>query len=134
MTSEEEHRKIIRELIEDLNEKIRSDLIVQRQKIVGFSTSEISCNLLELFLHRNNLVSPGFKVNHRFFTSEKSAIKKLGFDFPEKNTLISFLISQEKYRTLLCYGRNKDRETVEESIKTMQSIKKAIEKEMGESI
>ena len=71
MTSLEEHKKIVRELFEDINEKIRAELLLDRQKIVGFAASEASCNLFAIFLHKNNLITPGFNVNHRFFSSEK---------------------------------------------------------------
>ena len=111
MTSENEHRKIIKELLEDLNEKIRNDILVQRQKIIGFSTSEISCNLFALLLHKKNLIPMGFNINHRFFVSDKSARNKFNFDFPSKNKLLSMLVDQEKHRTLLCYGKDKDRKT-----------------------
>lgn len=128
MVSEEEHKKIIKELFEDINEKMRSNLIVERQKLIGFSASEIACNLFALFLHKYKIISPGFNINHRFFISEKFAREKFNFDFPYKNKLISLLVLQEKYRTLLCYGREKSRKTVEECIRNVYSIKEIIEK------
>jgi len=132
MTSENEHRKIIKELLEDLNEKIRNDLLLQRQKIIGFSTSELSCNLFALLLHKKNMIPMGFNVNHRFFVSEKSAKNKFNFDFPNKSKLLTFLVEQERHRTLLCYGKDKDKKTVENAIKIMLSIKKIIEEVMEE--
>lgn len=134
MTSVEEHVKNIKELLNDINEKARSDLIVERQKIIGFAASEISCDLLALFLHKRNLILPGFNVNHRFFSSEKSARERFDFDFPDKNKLIKLLVSQENYRTLLCYGKSKKRKVVEGAIENMQQIKDVIEKLTGESI
>ncbi len=131
MASENEHIRTIKELLEDLNEKIREDTIVQRQKIVGFSTSEISCNLFAIFLHRKNLIPMGFNVNHRFFVSEKSSRLKFNFDFPQKGKILGLLIDQERCRSLLCYGKEKERMTVETSIKTMLSIKKIVEDETG---
>lgn len=134
MTSEEEHKKTIRELINDINEKIRSDLILERQKLIGFATSEISCNLFALLLHKKNIISPGFNVNHRFFVSEKAALNKFNFEFPEKNKLIQLLVSQEKHRILLCYGKEKDRKIVEKAIEIMHSIKALVENITGEDI
>ncbi len=64
MASVEEHVKNARELLKDIDEKIRSDLIVERQKIIGFAASEISCDLLAILLHKKNLITPGFNVNH----------------------------------------------------------------------
>ncbi|MBU0898402.1 MAG: hypothetical protein KKB03_02690 [Nanoarchaeota archaeon] len=134
MTSEEEHRKNVKELLEDINEKIRSNLIVERQKLIGFSTSEISCNLLALLLHKKNLISPGFNVNHRFFVSEKTAKERFDFDFPQKKKLLDLLVEQEKCRTLLCYGREKEKKLVEKSIENMNKIKEIVQEIIGEDL
>ena len=134
MTSIEAHIRNIKELLKDTEEKIRSDLITERQKLIGFATSEIVCELLALILHKKNLISPGFNVNHRFFASEKSARERFNFEFPKKNELIPLLVSQENYRTLLCYGKLKERVIVEDAIKNMQKIKKLAENEVGGSI
>ena len=133
MGSEDVHKRNIEELMKDIKEKIRSGLIVERQKIMGFAASEITCELFALFLHKKNLITPGFSVNHRFFSSEKSARERFDFDFSNKDELIRLLVLQEKYRTLLCYGRQKERTVVEEAIKNMQEMKDIIENELGES-
>lgn len=134
MTSVEEHIRNIKQLLNDVEEKIRSDLILERQKLVGFATSEITCELLALLLHKKNLISPGFNVNHRFLASEKSARERFNFSFPKKEELIPLLVSQENYRTLLCYGKSKERKVIEDAIRNMQKIKMMIEKETGGSI
>lgn len=129
-----EHVKNAKELLKDIDEKIRSDLIAERQKLIGFAASEISCDLLAILLHKKSLITPGFNVNHRFFASEKSARERFGYAFPRKNELIPLLISQENYRTLLCYGKSKERKKVEEAIQNMQKIKSIIESEIGEAV
>lgn len=134
MTSEEEHKKSIKRLLEDVNEKIRSNLVAERQKLIGFSTSEISCDLFALLLHKKNLISPGFNVNHRFFVSEKLANERFKFDFPEKKRLMALLIKQEEYRSLLCYGREKKGELAEKAIENMSKIKDMVEKIIGEDL
>lgn len=73
------HKENARNLIEDIEEKLRLDVAIKRQKLVGFACSEASCELLSILLHKKNLISPGFNVNHRFFASEK--IVKRRFDF-----------------------------------------------------
>lgn len=134
MTSVEEHRKGAKELLKDIDEKVRSDLIAERQKLIGFATSEVSCDLFAILLHKKNLITPGFNVNHRFFASEKSARERFAYNFPKKDELIPLLISQENYRTLLCYGKSKDRKIIEDAIKNMQRIKSIVESETGENI
>jgi len=88
MTSIEEHKKAILEFIDDINEKVRAGLLVERQKIIGFSVSEASTNLLEYFLHKQNLITAGFRMNHNYFASEKRAERYLNFDFPVKKEII----------------------------------------------
>lgn len=134
MTSEDEHRKNIKEMLEDINEKIRGNLIVERQKLIGFSASEASCDLFALLLHRMSLISPGFNVNHRFFASERAARQRFGFDFPQKERLIKLLIKQEEFRTLLCYGREKEGRIVRGAIENMNTIKAIVDEVTGEEL
>ncbi|MDO8740927.1 MAG: hypothetical protein Q7J54_05145 [Candidatus Woesearchaeota archaeon] len=103
MTTEEEHETIQDELEEDLNEKISRGIIGKRQKLIGFSTSEASANLFARLLHKLNLISPGFNVNHRFFASVERAKEKFGFEFQNKAKILELLVKQEKYRDMLCY-------------------------------
>jgi len=121
-------------MLKDINEKIRSDLLVERQKLIGFATSEVSCDMFAILLHKRNLISPGFNINHRFFSSEKSTRERFNFDFPNKNQLMKLLISQENYRILLCYGKSKDIKAVEDAIENMNKVKNLIENILGEPI
>jgi len=134
MTSVEEHRKNALSLINDVEEKIRMNLVVERQKLIGFACSEASCDLLAILLHKKNLIDPGFNVNHRFFSSENIAKTKFNFDFPSKNKLIQLLIKQENYRNIICYGKSKDEKTIVKCIENLFEIKKIIENETGEKI
>jgi hypothetical protein len=134
MVSDSEHRKIIKEFLDDIRDKMRSGLLVERQKILAFAASEAACHMISLLLHKKGLISPGFNVNHRFLSSEKSAREKFGFDFPEKERLIPLLVNQEKHRNILCYGRTKDKKVVEEAISNLFRIKEIIEKETGERL
>lgn len=134
MTSEEEHRRSIKELLDDISEKVRADLLIERQKLIGFSASEASCNMLALLLHKKDLITPGFNVNHRFFVSENIAEERLDFDFPDKGLLIGLMVKQERYRTLLCYGRSKEKKVIQEAIANMNRIRQAIERLLGEEI
>lgn len=127
MTTIEEHKKIIKEFLDDINEKIKANLLVERQKIIGFSASEAATNLFALLLHSKRLVEPSYNLNHRFFSSKKIAGKILNFDFDDKENLIELLIKQEEFRNKLCYGRDKNAEVVHDAIKNLFEIKKLIE-------
>jgi hypothetical protein len=67
MTTYENHKNIVKNLIEDIDEKIRSQNIIERQKIIGFAVSEASVNLIAILLRKNDLISSGFMINHRYF-------------------------------------------------------------------
>ena len=134
MTTIEEHRKALKGFLEDINEKVKADLIVQRQKIVGFDASEASTNLFAILLHKKNLISPGFNVNHLFFSSLKIAEDKFSFGMPKKEELLKLLVSQESYRDKLCYGKEKESEIIKKAIQNLYQIKKAVEEVIGEEI
>ncbi|MBI4162401.1 MAG: hypothetical protein HY513_01850 [Candidatus Aenigmarchaeota archaeon] len=134
MTSIEAHKESIKYMLEDVNEKIRKEQATTRQKLVGFACSEASCDMLAVLLHLKNLIDPGFNVNHRFFASEKIAKSRLKFDFPSKNALMPLLVQQEEYRNSLCYGKPKESKTVDKCVENLFTIKKIIEKELGEDL
>lgn len=132
MTTIEEHKKIIKEFLDDINEKIKANLLVERQKIIGFAASEASTNLFALLLHQQNIVEPSFNVNHRYFASEKIAENKLDFEVPKKKELIKLMVNQEDYRNKLCYGKEKQANIVDSAIKNLFEIKNIIDSELGE--
>jgi len=134
MVSIDAHKESVRVLIEDIKEKLRAEIAVERQKLIGFSCSEASCDLLAVLLHKKNLINPGFNINHRFFSSIKTAEVRFNFEFPSKNKLISLLVKQEEYRDLLCYGKPKGKEPVIKCIENLFEIKRIIEKETGENL
>lgn len=134
MVSIEEHKRRAAEMVKDVEEKVKNDLIVERQEIVGFAASEAACDLLAILLHRRNLITPGFAVNHRFFASPQLAQKKYAFDFPHKSELVGLLVNQEKYRSLLCYGKAKERPVVEAAVKNFFAIKQVVEEVVGEPL
>jgi len=131
MTSIEEHRRVQEELEEDINEKINRNIITKRQKIIGFATSEASANLFAILLHKLDLITAGFNVNHKFFASLERAKEKFSFDFPTKEKILDLLVKQEKYRDLLCYGKNKSESIVKEATKNYFELKKIIEEELN---
>lgn len=130
MTTIDEHREIADEFLEDINEKIRSNLVLDRQKIIGFSASEAATNLFAIYLHSINCIEPSYTINHRFFASLKIAESKLQFDFPNKRILIELLVRQEDFRNRLCYGKKKDIEVVNDAIKNLFEIKNFIDKSL----
>ena len=57
MTSLAEHKNNFKQFLEDINEKIRANLLLDRQKLIAFAASEAATNILEYYLHRKDLIS-----------------------------------------------------------------------------
>ena len=130
MTTIEEHKKIVKEFLDDINEKIKANLLEERQKIIGFASSEASVNLFAILLHKKNFIEPSFSINHRYFASLKIAENKFNFNIHKKQRILSLLINQESYRNKLCYGKEKKAEIVNSAIKNLFELKNLIESEL----
>jgi len=126
MTRIDEHARSVKELEEDIKEKIRAKNLFERQKIIGFDVSEAATNLFEMYLHKKNLITEGFNVNHRFFSSMKRAEEKFKFDFPGKQSILEYLVRIEELTTKLCYGKSKRLEDVEMAIKLFFELKELL--------
>jgi|SRR3989344_856912 len=134
MTSMEEHKKNFEQFMADINEKIRANLLIDRQKIIAFDASEAATNLFEYFLHKKNAIPAGFQTNHNYFSSEKMAERYLDFDFPKKVEIIYLMVNQEKLRNLLCYGKEKELVKIKEAIDNLNKINEIISEEIGEAL
>ncbi|MBI2564777.1 hypothetical protein HYV79_02200 [Candidatus Woesearchaeota archaeon] len=134
MPSIEEHTVAVRELVDDINEKIRAGLLVKRQKLVGFAASEASTNLFALLLHKKDLISTGFNVNHKFFASMKRARENFPKPFENKEKILELLVNQELFRDKLCYGKAKNNSLVNDAVKNFFELKQMIETLLCEEI
>ncbi len=72
---------------------------------VGFHASAGSVELLSIMLHKLELISPGFQVNHTWFRSRSVMNAKFNFDFPKKAEIMDTMEEIEDLRNPLCYGR-----------------------------
>ncbi len=126
MTTIEEHLEIVKELEEDIEEKLRRGLLGRKQKLIGFASSECATNSFAVFLHKKKLISTGFNINHSFFISLKRAKDRFKFDFPKKEELFSLLVRQEFFRENLCYGKQKDEKIAFAAVKNYYKIKEII--------
>jgi len=90
--------------------------VLKRQRNIGFNVSVGSVDLLESFLHKEQIINPGTILKHNWFSSARHANEKLDFDFPEKEKIINLIVEIEEKRNLLCYGKPQAEETIEEII------------------
>lgn len=100
----EDHRKQLKESLDVIRESIEKGLL-ERQRNIGFNTSAASSDLLEILLHKNNLIDPGFIVKHEWFNSPNKVKDKFPFDFPRKKEILVLMQEIESARNTLCYGK-----------------------------
>lgn len=122
------HKKSLSESLEVIEECIQFDLFFKRQKSIGFHCSSASIDLLEMLLHRLNLVSLSAQIKHNWFASENKIKEKLNFDFPDKQKIIQILMEIEEKRNLLCYGKPQPEKIMRDDIFLLKELKEIIKK------
>ena len=79
--------------------------------------------MLEIILHKNNLIDPGFVIKHEWLNSKKKIEEKLSFDFPKKKEIFNHIIKIESERNKLCYGKRQEEEKLEEIVNEFNKLK-----------
>ena len=124
-----DHQERLKESLEVIEDCIEKG-VVERQRTIGFNISAASADMLEMLLHKNNLIDPGFVIKHDWFNSERKVGEKLDFDFPNKKGIIKLMCAIEFKRNILCYGKTQKSEVLEEAIHDFTALKN-IFKELG---
>lgn len=119
----EKHYERLKESLEVLDESILKD-IIQRQRTIGFHCSVAVVDMLEIFLHENDFIDPGFVVKHEWLKAKNKVIEKFPFDFENKERIFSIMEEIEEKRNTLCYGSPKKEEDVKKVILNFNKIKK----------
>ncbi len=125
----ESHKERLLESLKVLEECIEKG-VLERQRNIGFNTSAAAVDMLELLLHKHNLIDPGFIVKHDWFNSERKVKEKLNFEFHNKKEILTLMCSIENKRNILCYGKSQKLEIIQEVLKEF-NILRNIFKEAG---
>ncbi len=118
----ESHLKSLKESFELIDESIERGLL-ERQRTIGFHTSAACADMLELLLHKKNLIDSGFIVKHEWLKSKNKIKEKFPFDFPNKKDIFSLIFIIESKRDALCYGKPQKIEVVREVIDNFNKLK-----------
>lgn len=124
----EDHLRNIRESLEVIKESIQRGL-QERQRNISFNASVASSEMLEVYLHKHNLINPGTSIKHESFSSIRKAEEILNFDFKNKKEIIALLNKIETNRNILCYGKPQPIETIESVLNSFNKLKLLFEKE-----
>lgn len=116
------HKNGLRESLNLIEESIEKG-IQNRQRTIGFNTSAAAIDLLEILLHKNSLIDPGFTIKHEWLKSQKKIKEKLSFDFPQKNAILGLMLRIEEKRNLLCYGKQQKPQAIQEVIDNFNKLK-----------
>lgn len=116
------HKRNLKESLDVLRECIEKGL-KDRQRTVGFHASTAACDMLEMLLHKKNLIDPGAVIKHDWFASERSAKEHLPFEFPNKEQILKLMINIENKRNILCYGKQQTDDFIEEVINSLNILK-----------
>lgn len=118
----ESHLQNLKESIREVDLAVIENLL-QKQRTLGFHTSAGAIDILEIILHKNNLIDPGFVIKHEWFSSKRKIKEKFPFDFPHKKEIISLIERIEGIRNILCYGKRQDEEILEKLIHDFNKLK-----------
>jgi len=123
----EGHRRAIRESLEEIKEAVQKGLI-ERQRTIGFHCSVAAADMLEIFLHGQNLIDPGTTIKHEFFASARKAEERIPVEFPEKETIIELMVELESRRNALCYGRPQPKENIEQYLLSFNKLRRVFDR------
>lgn len=119
----ESHLENLKESLSVIEESIIKGL-VERQRTIGFHTSAASIDLLEILLHKNNLIDPGFIIKHEWLKSKNAIKEKFPFDFQKKEEVLDLIYKIEEKRNILCYGKPQKIEMIQEVLDNFNQLKK----------
>jgi hypothetical protein len=123
----EDHLRNINESIEEINYAVQKG-IENKQRTIGFNCSVASVEMLEVYLHKLELINPRTIMKHEWFSSIRRANESLNFDFPNKEKIMNLLSKIEEKRNILCYRKKQPVSVIESVLNFFNEIKSLFEK------
>jgi hypothetical protein len=125
----ENHLRIIREGLSAIQWAIDQG-IEDKQTTIGFNTSVIAVNLLEIYPHQKNLIKVDYSLKHEWFGARNKIREKLNFDFEHKQRILELMFALEERRNILCYGKKQKIETINLTLEKFYELQHLL-KEQG---
>ena len=118
----ESHLENLKESISEIDESIVRGL-VSKQRTLGFHTSAGAVDILEIILHKNRLIDPGFIIKHEWFNSKRRIDEIFNFEFLKKEEILDLIIKIESVRNSFCYGKRQEEKNLEELVSNFNKLK-----------
>ncbi len=118
----EDHLRNLKESMEEIEASIIKGF-AERQRSIGFHTSAAAVDMLEILLHKNSLIDPGFLIKHEWFNSKNKIAEKFPFAFPAKEEIFGLIMKIEEKRNILCYGKPQKIEVVQAVVENFNKLK-----------
>lgn len=111
MTTLEEHRKKIKEHLDEIEDAINEG-IEKKPITIGFHSSSCAIQFLETYLHAINKISPGKQIHHEWFKKPEKEQKKeplverkMPVKFLKKEEIYALIYDLEEERNKIVYGK-----------------------------
>ncbi len=130
---QEKHLEIINEVLDEIDSSLKDVRgLLYHQRRLAFLLSLGAQNILELFLHKHDLIKEGSKIDHRWFKKNNENIKEQlqkqvtsPLDSIENITkLIDITSKLEEKRDDLAYGAPATDKLLQEKINLFFDLKK----------
>ncbi len=122
----EDHLRQLKESVQEIEKSIIEG-INEKQRTIGFNTSAGAIDMLEIILHKENLLETSAMIKHEWFNSERKIAEKLICDFPRKNEIISLIKKIESMRNRFCYGKKQPESSIQETVNNFNALKNIFE-------
>lgn len=124
------HLENLRESFQEIEAAVKEGLL-SKQRTIGFHASAAAVDMLEIILHQQNLIDPGFVIKHDWFDSAKTIAQKFPVDFSHKEEILSLMMKIEIPRNQLCYGKRQDEQVLEEIVRHFNRLKQLFHEVTG---
>lgn len=122
----EDHEKAYEEHLNNINKAIEEG-VVENQRNIGYNVSQGAVELFAIYLHKLRLLqNSGDQFDHRIFKSKALIDKKIPPEFKHREKILELMRLIELDRNVICYGKRKSKEKIENIIKRFQSLRKII--------
>ncbi len=129
---EEKHDEILREVLDEIESASKDKRgLVSHQRRLAFSLSLGAVTILEIYLHKLNVIKESSKINHIWFKRKKQTILEYLQNqitsslnsIENMQEIISLIVEIEEKRDDLAYGSPSTEENIQEKINLFFKLK-----------